>query len=212
MNIEASPTNLKENLQFLFMAAPIAIAVGMAQLIFSSQDPWWNAAYVGLRETTWISVAWGAAVGIALLLNAYLIAALMGVKDASWAFKGLAAIPPGPRSIWLLSSFAAVFEELLYRAALVPAIGVLFSAVLFTVAHVGTLVFAPNRRSGCAVALDLLVFGLAMGLLFEHFGLIACMVAHGIHNLIAFRLGMRAWEASHNEWLKAQQQPSTGTS
>jgi len=206
MKIDASPTSLKENLQFLSMALPIALAIGIAQLFFSNQEPWWHAAFLSLHATTITHLAWGAIVGLALILTGWLLAVVTRAPDATWAFKGLAAIRPSRRAIWLLSAFAAFFEEILYRAALVPILGIFFSAALFSATHAGMLLFAPSKRAGATVALDIFIFGIAMGLVFEQAGLAACMVAHLVHNLVAFRMGQNAWETNCEEWQSSQKE------
>ncbi len=202
LEIQVSPDSLRSNLIHLALALPLALAIGLLQWVFSDAPPWWNAALADLPATDLGSAAIGAAVGVGLLLVSLLLSGLSANSD--WVVKPLAAIAPNARSIALLSLFAALFEEILFRAALVPLIGVPAAAVLFVAAHVGVLLFAPSKRAAAIVGVDLLAFGVVLGLLLQAQGIVACFVAHLVHNLIAFQFARPAWQKAHHEWTRSQ--------
>lgn len=81
----------------------------------------------------------------------------------------------------LIALCAGIGEELLFRAALLPALGLPLSSALFALAHARTALLAPSRRARGLYMAQTLVAGLCLGLLFQHLGL---LVAIGLHVLI----------------------------
>ncbi|WP_445665361.1 CPBP family intramembrane glutamic endopeptidase [Fodinibius sp. AD559] len=84
-----------------------------------------------------------------------------------------------------LSAFAGVGEELLFRGAIQPLLGIWFTSVIFIGIHgyfkfksVGHLLFGA------------MMFGLSMmlGYLFESAGLIAAMSAHAVYDIIMLQM------------------------
>jgi membrane protease YdiL (CAAX protease family) len=82
-------------------------------------------------------------------------------------------------SIVLVSLFAGVGEEFLFRAALQPWLGMGWAALLFGVAHSGTARLQEGLGPGKAAYLLATVgIGLLLGLLYRAAGLLACIAAH----------------------------------
>jgi uncharacterized protein len=83
-----------------------------------------------------------------------------------------------------VSFFAGVGEELLFRGAIQPLIGIWLTSVIFIAIH-GYISF----RSAGHVLFTLLLFGLSMllGVLFEVAGLIAAMTAHAVYDYIMLK-------------------------
>lgn len=204
IDIKVEPESLSANLWHLASALPIVMVIGGIQVMLSDSPAWWDAAYADLRDTDVADIVSGIAAAIGLLLLSRISSHWWRALSTDWVYKAFAAISPSPRSIWLLSTFAAVSEELLFRAVLTPIVGVTGSAALFAAMHFGLLLFAPTKAAASRVAVDLLVFGLAMGLLYESAGLIACIIAHLLYNVLAFHISRPAWERAHDEWRKRQ--------
>lgn len=80
-----------------------------------------------------------------------------------------------------VSFFAGVGEEILFRGAIQPLLGIWVTSVLFIAIH-GYISF----RSAGHILFTLLLFALSMmlGLLFEFAGLVAAMSAHAVYDLI----------------------------
>lgn len=80
-----------------------------------------------------------------------------------------------------VSIFAGVGEELLFRGAIQPLIGVWLTSIIFVAIH-GYISF----RTAGHILFTLLLFGLSMmlGYLYIHVGLVAAMAAHGVYDLL----------------------------
>lgn len=80
-----------------------------------------------------------------------------------------------------VSFFAGVGEELLFRGAIQPLIGIWLTSLIFIAIH-GYIGF----RSAGQILFTLLLFGLSMllGWLFMAIGLIAAMTAHAVYDLL----------------------------
>jgi len=80
-----------------------------------------------------------------------------------------------------VSLFAGVGEELLFRGAIQPLIGIWFTSLIFIAIH-GYISF----RSAGHILFTLLLFGLSMmlGYLFMYAGLVAAMTAHAVYDLL----------------------------
>lgn len=80
-----------------------------------------------------------------------------------------------------VSTFAGVGEELLFRGAIQPLIGIWLTSVIFVAIH-GYFKF----KSAGHILFGLLLFGLSMmlGFLYEYVGLISAMTAHAIYDIL----------------------------
>ena len=80
-----------------------------------------------------------------------------------------------------VSFFAGVGEELLFRGAIQPLIGIWFTSLIFIAIH-GYIGF----RSAGQILFTILLFGLSMllGWLFMAIGLVAAMTAHAVYDLL----------------------------
>lgn len=85
-----------------------------------------------------------------------------------------------------VSFFAGVGEELLFRGALQPVIGLWLTSLLFVALH-GYFKFTSLLH----VLFGVMMFGLSvgLGLLFEWAGLIAAMTAHAVYDYIMLIIG-----------------------
>ncbi|MEX0662164.1 MAG: CPBP family intramembrane glutamic endopeptidase [Balneolaceae bacterium] len=80
-----------------------------------------------------------------------------------------------------LSLFAGVGEEILFRGAMQPLIGIWLTSIIFVAIH-GYFKF----KSAGHILFGILLFGLSMmlGFLYEYAGLISAMIAHAIYDII----------------------------
>ncbi len=86
-----------------------------------------------------------------------------------------------PNEIVYVSLIAGISEEILFRGAIQPVIGIWWTSLLFIAVH-GYIRF----NSAAHVLYSLFTFGLSMmlGALFMHVGLISAMTAHFIYDVI----------------------------
>ncbi|NIV38366.1 MAG: CPBP family intramembrane metalloprotease, partial [Anaerolineae bacterium] len=144
---------------------------------------------LGLRRPTWKQLL--AAVGIAVLLLGFdfLVSWVwQGLDPAGYdmlekvnenLFGGLATVG----GAIALGLSAGISEELLFRGAVQPRLGLLLTTVLFTIGHL---------QYGLTLAtLQVFVIGLVFGLMRKRTGsVIVCMVSHATYNMVGTLLGM----------------------
>ncbi|WP_441000913.1 CPBP family intramembrane glutamic endopeptidase [Fodinibius sp. SL11] len=84
-----------------------------------------------------------------------------------------------------LSAFAGTGEELLFRGAIQPLLGIWITSAIFIGIH-GYFKFTSIAH----IIFGLMMFSLSMmlGYLFEHAGLIAAMSAHAVYDVIMLRM------------------------
>ena len=86
---------------------------------------------------------------------------------------------------WIVGFCAGVGEELLFRAALQPLIGLWLGAVVFAAAHIRTATIGSSSKlKRLAYMLNLAVAGVALGLVFEHLGLLAAVLIHATIDVV----------------------------
>ncbi|HEU0199210.1 MAG TPA: CPBP family intramembrane glutamic endopeptidase [Burkholderiaceae bacterium] len=83
----------------------------------------------------------------------------------------------GNKPIWI-GLYAGVGEELLFRAALQPLLGMGWSSGLFALAHVRTATLAGRLRNRALYLGNVFVVSLGLALLYTHVGLLAAILAH----------------------------------
>lgn len=108
-----------------------------------------------------------------------------GVLDDFYIVRMLSRTRLTPFDRTQISLFAGVGEELLFRGAIQPILGIWFTSVIFVGLH-GYFKF----KSLGHLAFGLMMFGLslALGYLFEYVGLVAAMSAHAVYDMIMLAL------------------------
>jgi membrane protease YdiL (CAAX protease family) len=100
----------------------------------------------------------------------------------------------GLNPLWI-SIAAAVGEEMLFRAALQPLLGVWIVSLLFLLTHVP--VYRFRRLDGATMAQAAAVFGgsVVLGFVFDHVGLLAAMLVHMWIDIVGLLLVRQALQA-----------------
>ena len=103
-------------------------------------------------------------------------------------------LPPAMQNIDLsgsaplvISLAAGVSEEILFRAALQPLIGIWFASAVFAVAHLRTASIAGSALKKVIYLANVFVVGLALGLVFQKIGLVTAILVHAIIDFVALR-------------------------
>lgn len=113
---------------------------------------------------------------------------LRGAFPLSW--QTLRCTPSGALVVALA---AGVGEELLFRAALQPALGALPALLLFTLAHVGTARRTGSLTRAAAYLVHVSVAGLLLAAVFQGWGLLPAIALHVAIDAVALTaLGMLA--------------------
>ena len=134
--------------------------------------------------TVWSELLIGAGAGIGSAGIVVLLASNPPIKSALDDFAIFRIISKTDFS-WRdriqISFFAGVGEELLFRGAIQPLIGIWLTSVIFIAIH-GYISF----KSAGHILFTVLLFGLSMmlGYLFMFVGLIAAMTAHAVYDLL----------------------------
>lgn len=148
------------------------------------------------RGTAYIfehGLSWGSQLGIGVAaggLGAAVIGIIMkrppvsGVLDDFYIVKLVSETRLSTFDCVQLSLFAGAGEELLFRGAIQPLLGIWITSVIFVGIH-GYFKF----KSPGHLLFGVTMFGLSMGLgyLFEHAGLAAAMSAHATYDIIMLR-------------------------
>jgi membrane protease YdiL (CAAX protease family) len=154
-------------LGFCLVAAPI---------ILMQDDP--RAAFAGKVPLLWqVIVGQGLALVAALASYAVFRLTAKSVSTArtveSYARLDLRGLNP----LWI-SIAAAIGEEVLFRAALQPWLGVWIVSLLFLVTHVPVYRFRKLDGATLAQAAGLFGCSVALGFVFEYVGLLAAVLVH----------------------------------
>ncbi len=95
-----------------------------------------------------------------------------------------------------ISLIAGIVEELLFRAALQPVVGIWWAAFAFMLAHG----FAPVRLHVMLVYLSIIFLaGVWLGIAYENLGLLCVITLHTVHNSVVFAFALRAYRSKETE-------------
>jgi len=79
---------------------------------------------------------------------------------------------------------AGLWEEVLFRAAVQPIIGIWWGSLLFMLAHTGTGQFWTMNWKKAIYAFGVFVAGVMLGEIFEHVGIIAAIATHAAIDIV----------------------------
>lgn len=132
----------------------------------------------------WTQIGFGAGAGIAASLVIYLCIQIKPVAEILSDFMIFEALSKAKFTFFdrtQLSVFAGAGEEVLFRGAIQPLLGNTLTSIIFIGIH-GYFKF----KSPAHIFFGVMMFGLSfmLGLLAEHFGLVAAMTAHAFYDLI----------------------------
>lgn len=89
----------------------------------------------------------------------------------------------GWNPLWIVLS-AGFGEELLFRGALQPLLGLWFTSILFVLVHARAYRFNTFSKRVLVQAFGLLVVSVALGLLAEYAGLVTAMIVHAAIDVV----------------------------
>jgi membrane protease YdiL (CAAX protease family) len=174
--------------QLLSCAALAAIAFAVILLIqraplaglLRAGLPWWQQALAG--------IALGLVVGGLSALSTQGKPGAESVRRTAASYERLDL--GGWNPVWI--SLAAGFsEELLFRAALQPLVGIVGASLLFLLVHAGAYDFRRLDRTALWQASCVFGMSLLLGFIFEYIGLLAAMIAHAVVDIVGLYLVRR---------------------
>lgn len=133
----------------------------------------------GRPLATQILVGLVVGVALALFVVALLLKAPFLARLRDFIRSILGQLRPTGLDMVLVSLLAGFSEELFFRAALQPALGLWLAALVFALAHTGVSV-SPAKL---AFAAFVFVMGLLLGALYVRAGLVAAIVTHAVYDL-----------------------------
>lgn len=209
MHIEATvtPQPLSTNLLSSASLLLFALGIGLIQANLLEEAAWWSSPLVGTASP--MQVAWGGAVGALTALGLHVAGLRLWPRDSRWIFDALAAVKPSWWAATLLSLSAAAFEEVLFRAALVPSVGVVLATCLFTLVHYGLFLVAPSISAAFRAGAEIFFVGLIFCFVFLSLGLMAAIASHFVYNVVGFAVGREAWVQAHARWQAETAKPIT---
>ena len=123
------------------------------------------------------------AIGVATTLSIPALAKLIQVPSAIRVLDLTGATP------WIVGLCAGIGEELLFRAALQPLVGLWIGVAIFTAAHARTAIIgSQSNAKRVAYLMNVFAAGVALGLVFEHLGLVAAILIHAIIDIAGLLL------------------------
>jgi membrane protease YdiL (CAAX protease family) len=158
---------LLTGLGFCIVAAPI---------IWLQADP--RAALAGTMPLIW-QVLIGQGLALVAALASYIVFRMTANSAStsrtieSYARLDLRGLNP----LWI-SIAAAVGEEMLFRAALQPFLGVWIVSLLFLVTHVPVYRFRKLDKATLAQAAGIFVCSVVLGFVYQYVGLVAAILVH----------------------------------
>ena len=134
-----------------------------------------------------------AAVGSWCLFRLTASSASSGRTIESYSRLDLSGLNP----LWI-SIAAAIGEEMLFRAALQPLLGVWIVSILFLLTHVP--VYRFRKLDGAAIAQAASVFAgsVVLGFVFEYVGLLAAMLVHAWIDIVGLLIVRHAMQTRHH--------------
>lgn len=169
-------------------------AIGVAIIHFVQGVPLTQALAAGMPwlEQLGLGLALGLATGAVSAVSTLRKPSAEAVQRTASSYARLDL--SGWNPLWI-SLGAGISEELLFRAALQPLVGIWGASLLFLLVHAGAYDFRRFDRAALWQAGG--VFGMSMlfGLAFEYAGLLAVMVAHTLVDIVGLYLVRRIADA-----------------
>lgn len=142
---------------------------------FVDQDP---IEILQGHKAFWIQSVVGVAFGLIAALLAHFIISRKWMKEVQAKYSGL--IGPLKLGFWeilYISICAGIGEEVLFRGAIQPLIGVIFTAVVFVALH-GYL--NPKDARISIYGFFMVLVMIAIGVICDQIGIISSMIAHAV--------------------------------
>ena len=191
-----APKTISLGRQFLICIAMCAIASIIIAL-------WFPRPVLGVLLAS-LPLSWQAAIGL-LIGAVFALGMLFGSRRTSQSGSTRRMADNyarldlrGWNPLWI-ALFAGFGEELLFRGALQPLVGLWIASLLFVLAHARAYRFRKLDKATLAQALGLFATSIALGLIARFGGLLTAMIVHtaiDIAGLYAIRRAMIAAKAA----------------
>lgn len=170
---------------FILAIATLVVFGGLGVIIIPYVRKMDFADFFSGAEKYWLQITVGILFGIITAKAGWQIVELPMLKKTKAFFSGL--IKPlnlDTTQIVLISLCAGIGEELFFRGAIQPMLGVWMTAILFVLLH-GYL--NPFDMSLTMYGIYMVLVIGVLGLMTEHFGILTAIVAHTLIDIILLR-------------------------
>lgn len=170
---------------FILAIATLVVFGGLGVIIIPYARKMDFADFFSGAEKYWLQITVGILFGIITAKAGWQIVELPMLKKTKAFFSGL--IKPlnlDTTQIVLISLCAGIGEELFFRGAIQPMLGVWMTAILFVLLH-GYL--NPFDMSLTMYGIYMVLVIGVLGLMTEHFGILTAIVAHTLIDIILLR-------------------------
>lgn len=194
---DAAPRSTRVRLTLVAVLATVAVEIALALLLLFAVHRTTIESLIAAGQSLALQVELGIAIGLVLAaLQVLLLYALPRWKAFTGEAVGRTTL--SVRDIAIISLAVGFAEELLFRAALTPLLGNLWTSLLFAAVHAN---YAPRRYSRSTWAMGIvalsMVFALSLvlGEVFVRVGLVAAMAAHALYDFVVLMAYRRvfAW-------------------
>ena len=164
-----------------------AFAVALAFVINAVFGDGTLAAVLIEGQPTAAQIGWGVAFGLAISIPSTVVVFFVPLfsslrRQLLDLVSGLDLGALNP--LWIGLS-AGIGEELLFRGALQPILGIWWASFIFTLAHFRSGQFHSMNSQKLIYAASVFVAGLFLGYVFLEIGLIAAMVTHAVVDVVS---------------------------
>jgi len=176
--------NAKHALILCALALPLAFGINW---IFHSE----SLLIIALKGKPLLVQLWvGALIGSSLALLG-LGALLVGQRHFKWLaalreqmFTLFSRVDLSGMNPLLIGITAGLWEEVIFRAALQPIVGIWWGSLIFMLCHTGTGQFWAMNWKKVVYAVGVFAAGVLLGSIFEHIGLLAAILTHALIDII----------------------------
>ena len=132
-------------------------------------------------------IGWGVTFGLAISVPSTVVVSFVPLFTSlrSQLLDLVSRLDLGALNPLWISLSAGIGEEILFRGALQPILGVWWASFIFTVAHFRSGQFHSMNWQKLIYAASVFIAGLFLGYVFLEIGLIAAMVTHAIVNVVS---------------------------
>ena len=173
MKIEGAKVSLRHQLIICAVFCALAVVI----ILLFHEKPYSSVFLVGfpLQYQLLIGAAFGAVYWIAARLGSRRIARQKATQHIAESYSRLDLTGWNP--LWIAVA-AGVGEELFFRGALQPIVGIWVASVLFVLVHIRAYRWNQLNKRVLLQSISILAVGLALGLVAMYVGLLAAMIVH----------------------------------
>ena len=184
MEAEAAKISLRQQLTICAVFCALAVVI----ILFSHPKPYASTLFHGLPPIyqILIGLAFGAIYWLASLLGSKFIAKRKAAQHIAESYNRLNLTGWNP--IWIAVA-AGLGEELLFRGALQPLLGILLTSVLLILVHIHAYRFIRLNKRVLLQSVSIFSVSVAFGFVAIYVGVITAMILHATMDAVALSPG-----------------------